>query len=78
MKKCCYAVSQEGYKYLMNLSVSITHFNIGTILIIIIYRINILFVLLQSEFRLGITLSYYVNVRNLGNGNIFSVPSNCK
>ena len=55
---------------LTNLSVSITHFTISTILIIMIYRIHIFFFLLWSEFRLGIPSSYYVNTQNLNNGNI--------
>ena len=57
---------------LTNLSVSITGFTVGTILIIIFYCIDLLFVPLRSEFRLGIPLSYYVNIRNLGNSNICS------
>ena len=65
-------------KYLTNLSDSITHFTIIKIIIITIYFINLSFVIFCSEFRLGIALSCYVNVRNLGNGNICSVPSNCK
>ena len=73
-----HAVKALGLINLMNLIVSITHFTIGTILIIMIYRMNILFALLRSEFRLGIPLSYYVNVWNLGNGNICSFPSNFK
>ena len=73
-----HAVKALGLINLMNLIVSITHFTIGTILIIMIYRMNILFALLRSEFRIRLTSSYYVNVRNLGDINMYSIPSNCK
>ena len=56
-----YAVKALDLINLTNLSVSITYFTISTILIIIIYRINLLFVLLRSEFWLGIPSSYYAN-----------------
>ena len=71
-KKSFHAVKSLGLINLTSLSVLITHFTIGAILIIMIYCINHSFVLQLSEFRLGISLLYYVNVRNLGDGNICS------
>ena len=56
-KKHFHAVKALGLINLKNLSVSITHFTIGTTLIIMIYCIHLSFFLLWSEFRLGIPLS---------------------
>ena len=58
---------------LINIIVSVTHFNTGTIIIDVIYCINIFFDILRSEFRLRIPSLYYVNVQNLVNGNTCSL-----
>ena len=71
-KKHFHAGKALGLINITNFSVSIPHFTIVTILIIKIYCNNSLFVFLLSEFWLGITSSYYVNVQSLGNGNICS------
>ena len=58
---------------LKNLSISIKYFTISTIFIFIIYCIDAVIFILWSEFQPGIPFLYYVNVQNLGNGNICSL-----
>ena len=74
-KKLFCAVKALGLINLTNISVSITHFKISIILIIMIYCTNILLVILWLEFWLRIPSSYYVNIQNLGHSNIWLLAS---